>query len=148
MINLQNFGQPGSSLKDISILVNECGRLFDEMKNDKTFNFECFRQNSYCKIGNVGKYISKNFRDYIFKGDVDPRYEGLILTLYYTDESAPDARVSRSNAQKPIVIVNSANPEGVPIKSRGPQHFFMAKPEISEEDGHETENYMSGYRYE
>lgn len=140
---MQSFGGPGTTLKDISIRVNECGRLFDEMKNDKTFNFECFRQNSYCKVGTVGKYISRNFYDYIFNGDVDPRHEGLVLTLYYTNESGPNAVVTR--IQKPVVIDNSDLLEEAPITEPGPSRFFMAKPDTSEEEARAAENYMNGY---
>lgn len=141
---MQSFGEPGSSLKDISIRVNECGRLFDELKNDRAFNFECFRQNSYCKVGSVGKYISRNFHDYIFNGNVDPRHEGLILTLYYTDASAPNAVVTRYT-QNPAVLDNSDLLEEAPITEANSQRFFMATPGIPEEDEHAAENFMNGY---
>lgn len=143
---MQSFGDPGTKLTDISIRVNECGRLFDELKNDKAFNFECFRQNSYCKVGAVGKYISRNFRDYIFNGNVDPRHEGLILTLYYTDESAPDAIVSRPYAQKPAVLDNSGLLEEAPITEVPSPRFFLSKPEAPEED-RSSENAINGFWY-
>lgn len=132
--NFQSFGDPGTSLKDITIHVNECGRLFDELKNDQTFNLECFRVNGYCKMGNVGRYFSKNFRDFIFNGDVDPRHEGLVLTMYYTDPNAPDAVVVNGRTQNAGVLDNSDILEEAPITDQ--PSLFLRKGE---------DDYQSGY---
>lgn len=131
----------------MTIRVNECDRLFDELENDNAFDFECFRQTSYCKRGQVGKYISKNFRDYIFNGDVDPRNEGLIVTLYFTNESGADAVVTRASAKNPAVMDNSDVLEEAPLVDRDPPRFFLAKPDIPVDDNSAVDNYINGYWY-
>lgn len=46
-------------------------------------SIEKFKQTSYQRIDTVGVYASETLRKYLFKGNVSPDEEGLILWLFF-----------------------------------------------------------------
>ncbi|KAJ0178919.1 hypothetical protein K1T71_005694 [Dendrolimus kikuchii] len=93
--NLQNFGGAQSSVKNISIRVADVQTLAQQIRSQPEYSLESLNETGYSRVGNVGKYLSKNLREYLNHGNVDPKEDGLILTLYYKSE------VSNTN-RKPL----------------------------------------------
>lgn len=70
----------------MSFRFAEVGKLADELMK-KPYFLEKFGANGYHREGKIGKYISKNILDYIYFDEGDPTDRGLILTLYFGEES-------------------------------------------------------------
>ncbi|XP_048007660.1 uncharacterized protein LOC125242768 [Leguminivora glycinivorella] len=87
LANLQSFEDSGGPLKDLSIRMSEVQTLANELRNHPEFTIEGFRQTGYFQVGNVGKYLSQNLRNYLFHGNVNPKDEGVILTLDYSNRT-------------------------------------------------------------
>lgn len=49
---------------------------------------ESFKETGYSRVGNVGKYLSKNLREFLNHGNVDPTEDGLILTWYFKSKDS------------------------------------------------------------
>ncbi|KAI8424143.1 hypothetical protein MSG28_002739 [Choristoneura fumiferana] len=89
LANLQSFQESGGPLKDLSIRVGKVQILADDLRSQSEFPIESFKQTGYSQEGDTGKYLSQNLRNYLFKGNVDPMEEGVILTLSYTKKATP-----------------------------------------------------------
>ncbi|XP_063619499.1 uncharacterized protein LOC134792189 [Cydia splendana] len=88
LANLQSFQDSGGPLKDFSIRVSEVQTLANELRNNHPeFTLEGFIQTGYCQVGNIGKYLSQNLRNYLFHGNVNPKEDGVILTLNYSNRT-------------------------------------------------------------
>ncbi|XP_063533331.1 uncharacterized protein LOC134743669 [Cydia strobilella] len=95
LANLQSFQDSGGPLKDLSIRVNDVQTLANELRNHPEFTLEGFRQTGYCQVGNIGKYLSQNLRNYLFHGNANPKDEGVILTLNYSNRTpAPKGSIT------------------------------------------------------
>ncbi|XP_063360298.1 uncharacterized protein LOC134649473 [Cydia amplana] len=95
LANLQSFQDSGGPLKDLSIRVSDVQTLANELKSLPEFTLEGFRKTSYFQVGNIGKYLSQNLRNYIFHGNVNPKDEGVILTLEYSNRTpAPQGSIT------------------------------------------------------
>lgn len=75
----------GESVKDLSINLGTIDKLAYDIQNQVMFPIEGFRNTGFYRVGNVGKYLSKNLRDYIYNGpgEVDPKDEAVVITIYF-----------------------------------------------------------------
>ncbi|XP_061711018.1 uncharacterized protein LOC133520549 [Cydia pomonella] len=95
LANLQSFQDSGGPLKDLSIRVSDVQTLANELRSHPEFTLEGFRQTGYFQVGNIGKYLSQNLRNYLFYGNVKPKDEGVILTLKYSNRTpAPQGSIT------------------------------------------------------
>lgn len=88
-ITFQHFENRGP-LKDLSIKVAELETLYSELQAITGLDLDKFKETGYYRYKDVGKYLSKNLRDYMFNGLGQPKDEGVVLTLYFDiDANAP-----------------------------------------------------------
>nr|XP_053603429.1 uncharacterized protein LOC128671182 [Plodia interpunctella] len=89
LANLQGFknSEGGSAgIEDISIKVGEIHSILFELgKYYSQFRLENFKDTGYYRNGNVGLYLSKNLRDYVYNGVGNPTDEAVLLILIFND---------------------------------------------------------------
>ncbi|KAL4708302.1 hypothetical protein ACJJTC_007708 [Scirpophaga incertulas] len=93
LTNIQSFQSSGGPIKDLSIDVADIKTLSDDLTSNG-LNLDKFRDTGYYKNGCVGKYLSKNLRDYIYDGLGDPTDEALILTIHFTNDTTREGEMS------------------------------------------------------
>lgn len=84
-------------MKDLSIRVGKVHILADDLRSESEFPIESFKQSGYSQVGDIGKYLSQNLRNYLFNGNVDPMEEGVILTLSFTKKATQVATGSTND---------------------------------------------------
>lgn len=87
-ISFQSFDKAAGPVKDLSIKVAELQTLTNDLKMIPGLNLDGFRSTGYFRIGDVGKYLSRNLRDYIYNGQGDGQDQGVVLTLFFKDKPA------------------------------------------------------------
>ncbi|KAL0832630.1 hypothetical protein ABMA28_000826 [Loxostege sticticalis] len=85
LVNLQSFDKHAGPVQDIAVKVASIETLVNDLKTAGV-NLDGFRSTGYYRTGNVGQYLSHNLRDYIYKGEGDPKNEGVVLTLIFKDK--------------------------------------------------------------
>lgn len=84
-------------MKDLCIRVGKVHILADDLRSESEFPIESFKQSGYSQVGDIGKYLSQNLRNYLFNGNVDPMEEGVILTLSFTKKATQVATGSTND---------------------------------------------------
>ncbi|XP_028177519.1 uncharacterized protein LOC135073790 [Ostrinia nubilalis] len=85
LVNLQSFDKSAGPVKDLSIKVAELQTLTNELRMIPGLDLDGFKATGYYRVGDVGKYLSRNLRDYIYSGEGNPKDEGVVLTLFFKD---------------------------------------------------------------
>ncbi|XP_059056750.1 uncharacterized protein LOC131850519 [Achroia grisella] len=104
LANLQNLENSAGPLKKLSVKVAETQFLTNQLKSHPEFALEGFKKTGYSKVGNVGMYLSRNLRDYIYHGLGKPTDEAVLLTLVFKDGYSGDSSLVKA----PIRAVNTA----------------------------------------
>ncbi|XP_026755310.1 uncharacterized protein LOC113515344 [Galleria mellonella] len=93
LANLQNLENSAGPLKKLSVKVAETQLLTNDLKTHPEFPIESFRKTGYSKVGNVGIYLSRNLRDYIYYGIGKPTDEAVLLKLVFKDGFTGDSKL-------------------------------------------------------
>lgn len=98
----QDFRDRGGPIEDISIKMANMVTIANYLSHEHVFTLDDFRANGYCRKYNVGRYLSKNVRDYIYYGNVSDSEEGVILTIFFSSD-----KPARQNAISHLPIRES-----------------------------------------
>lgn len=71
--------------------------LTQELQNYPEFDKNGFQKNRVYRVGNVGLYLSNNFREYYLHGIGNPDDEGTIITFIYKNGDNDDDGPNLSN---------------------------------------------------
>lgn len=93
----QAFGGHKPDLKDLSLSVGNFTSLAQELQNYPEFDKNGFQKNRVYRVGNVGLYLSNNFREYYLHGIGNPDDEGTIITFIYKNGDNDDDGPNLSN---------------------------------------------------
>ncbi|KAF9409766.1 hypothetical protein HW555_010965 [Spodoptera exigua] len=77
------FGGHKPDLKGVSLSIGNFTSLAEELKNYPEFSKDGFQRNRIYRVGNMGLYLSNNFRDYYLHGIGNPDDEGTVITFTY-----------------------------------------------------------------
>ncbi|CAG9795130.1 unnamed protein product [Diatraea saccharalis] len=81
--NLQSLQTSEGPIKNLAVKFGDLHSLKSDLRSMPEFNVDKFRDSGYYRVGDIGKYLSRNLRDYIYQGRGQPSDEGVILTIYY-----------------------------------------------------------------
>ncbi|RVE43839.1 hypothetical protein evm_011507 [Chilo suppressalis] len=96
LLNIQIMQSSGQSIKNLGVKVGDLRSLKSDLESMPGFEIDQFRYNGFCKKGDLGRYLSKNLRDYIYEGLGHPNDEGVILTIYYDLEADSTEQLDNS----------------------------------------------------
>ncbi|XP_022825528.1 uncharacterized protein LOC111355718 [Spodoptera litura] len=97
LTNLQAFGGHKPDLKGLSISIGNFTSLAQDLQNYPEFNKDGFQKNRVYRVGNMGLYLSNNFREYYLHGIGNPGDEGTVITFTYKNGENDDDGPNLSN---------------------------------------------------
>ncbi|XP_048479043.1 uncharacterized protein LOC105385039 [Plutella xylostella] len=82
----QSFREHSSPINDVTIKVGEVGHLAAGLMQEGIFHRDDFRETGYHRRGNIGRFISKKFQDFLNYNNVSATEDGVAVTLVFSKE--------------------------------------------------------------